>query len=112
MLTLFILHGDGRITREYSESALSAAVRDPTCTFWLDLSKPTDEEISLLLGQGTLQKIPKADIDIRQEVEVSSMPERLNESMSGVEFLDLMEFLAAQQTTPTTSAANQTTGGQ
>jgi putative heme-binding domain-containing protein len=59
-----------------------------------------DKEISLLLGQGTLQKIPQEDIEIRQEVEVSSMPERLNESMSGVEFLDLLEFLAAQQTTP------------
>jgi putative heme-binding domain-containing protein len=59
-----------------------------------------DKEISLLLGQGTLQKIPQEDIEIRQEVEVSSMPERLNESMSGIEFLDLLEFLAAQQTTP------------
>jgi len=61
-----------------------------------------DKELSLLLGQGTLQKIPLEDIEIRQEVEVSSMPERLNDSMSGVEFLDLMEFLAAQRTTPAT----------
>jgi putative heme-binding domain-containing protein len=59
-----------------------------------------DRELSLLLGQGTLQKIAKDDIDQRQEVEVSSMPERLNDSMSGAEFLDLLEFLAAQQTTP------------
>jgi hypothetical protein len=28
------------------------------------------------------------------------MPERLNESMSGNEFIDLLEYLARQQTTP------------
>lgn len=60
----------------------------------------TESHVSLLLGQGTVQQIAKADIDIRQEVEVSSMPERLNDSMSGSEFLDLLEFLAAQQTAP------------
>jgi magnesium transporter len=48
MLTLFILHGDGRVTRDYSEQVLAAALRDPTCTFWLDMLKPTDEEIALL----------------------------------------------------------------
>ena len=48
MLTLFILHGDGRVTREFSEQALVGALRDPTCTFWLDMLKPTDEEIALL----------------------------------------------------------------
>jgi magnesium transporter len=48
MLTLLILHGDGRATREYSEQALSEALRDPAATFWLDMLKPTDEEIALL----------------------------------------------------------------
>jgi putative heme-binding domain-containing protein len=71
-----------------------------------------DKVLSLLLGQGTVQKIPLEDIDIRQEVEVSSMPERLNESMSGVEFLDLMEYLAAQQNTPATAPAATNSGGQ
>jgi putative heme-binding domain-containing protein len=66
----------------------------------------SDKEISLLLGQGTVQKIPLEDIEIRQEVEVSSMPEKLNESMSGGEFLDLLEFLAAQQETPSPAPAS------
>ncbi|CAA9437350.1 MAG: Magnesium and cobalt transport protein CorA [uncultured Phycisphaerae bacterium] len=48
MLTLFILHEGGRVTRDYSQEALQAALRDPTCTFWLDMLKPTDEEIALL----------------------------------------------------------------
>lgn len=48
MLTLLVLHGDGRVTREFSTPALAAALRDPACTFWLDLHKPTDDEISLL----------------------------------------------------------------
>ncbi len=72
-----------------------------------------DEELSLLLGQGTVQKIPQEDIEIRQEVEVSSMPEKLHESMSGLEFLDLMEFLSAQQTAPATPAPTAgSTGGR
>jgi hypothetical protein len=73
----------------------------------------TEQEISLLLGQGTVQKIPRDDIEIRQEVEVSSMPERLHESMSGLEFLDLLEFLSAQQTEPVaTGATTGSSGGK
>ena len=48
MLTLNILHEGGRVTREYSQAALQAALRDPSCVFWLDMLKPTDEEIALL----------------------------------------------------------------
>jgi putative heme-binding domain-containing protein len=62
-----------------------------------------DREVSLLVGQGTVQKIPKEHIQELRQVDVSSMPERLNESMSGNEFLDLLEFLARQQTTPEAS---------
>jgi putative heme-binding domain-containing protein len=73
----------------------------------------TKQEISLLLGQGTVQKIPRDDIEIRQEVEVSSMPERLHESMSGLEFLDLLEFLSDQQTEPVaTGATTGSSGGK
>jgi len=64
----------------------------------------TDDELSLLVGQGTLQKIPQDEIDVREEVEVSSMPEHLHEGLSGIEFLDLLKFLAAQQTAPTPPA--------
>jgi putative heme-binding domain-containing protein len=63
-----------------------------------------DNAISILVGQGTLQKIPQEDVDIREELDVSSMPERLQEGMSGIEFLDLLEFLAVQQTAPTPPA--------
>jgi magnesium transporter len=48
MVTLYVLHGDGTITGEFSVPTLFAALRDPTCTFWLDMLKPTDEEIALL----------------------------------------------------------------
>jgi magnesium transporter len=48
MLTLFILHADHRVTTEFSVPTLFSALRDPTCTFWLDMVKPTDEEIALL----------------------------------------------------------------
>jgi putative heme-binding domain-containing protein len=76
--------------------------------------KEDDKELTLVVGQGTLQKIPQEEIDIREELEVSSMPEKLHEGMSGVEFLDLLEFLAAQQTAPTPPAetADAGSGGE
>ena len=48
MLTAFIKHGNGRVVRDTSALSLTAALRDPECTFWLDMQKPTDEEIGLL----------------------------------------------------------------
>src|SRR4051812_812091 len=47
MLTSFILD-DGRISRDASPEALSRAIRDPDAVFWLDMHKPTDEELALL----------------------------------------------------------------
>ncbi|MCC6491461.1 MAG: HEAT repeat domain-containing protein [Pirellulales bacterium] len=64
------------------------------------LAEENQQHLSLVLGDGKMEKIPVADVEIRQTVEVSSMPERLNESMSGVELLDLLAFLSLQQTTP------------
>ncbi|RIK72397.1 MAG: heme-binding protein, partial [Planctomycetota bacterium] len=64
------------------------------------LAQENQTELSLVMGDGTTVKIPLEDIEIRQTVDVSSMPERLNESMSGIELLDLLAFLSAQQTTP------------
>jgi magnesium transporter len=48
MLTLYVLNGDGMVTSDFSTPTLFAALRDPKATFWLDMSKPTDEEIALL----------------------------------------------------------------
>lgn len=48
MLTSFIKFGDGRVSTETDEKTLAAAVRDPKATFWLDMNKPTDEELAIL----------------------------------------------------------------
>jgi magnesium transporter len=48
MLTAFIKHGDGRVTRDPTPEALARAVRDPDCVFWLDMLKPGDEDLALL----------------------------------------------------------------
>ena len=48
MLTAFIKFGDGRISTDTSDENLSAALRDPAATFWLDISKPEDEEYAIL----------------------------------------------------------------
>src|SRR5262245_32369517 len=48
MLSAFIKFGDGRISTYSDEKTLHAAVRDPKAIFWLDMNKPTDEELSVL----------------------------------------------------------------
>src|SRR3954454_2411918 len=48
MLRAFIKSEDDGVVRDASPEALSAALRDKGATFWLDMSKPTDEEYALL----------------------------------------------------------------
>jgi magnesium transporter len=48
MLTAFIKFGDGTVSRDNSEANLFRAMRDPKAVFWLDMSRPTDEELYLL----------------------------------------------------------------
>jgi magnesium transporter len=48
MINAYILFGDGRISRGTEPRELSAAMRDPKARFWVDMEKPTDEELSLL----------------------------------------------------------------
>jgi magnesium transporter len=48
MLTVFIKRADGSISNDASPASLSAALKDNTTTFWLDMLNPTDEEYGLL----------------------------------------------------------------
>jgi len=48
MLSVYIRFGDGRVSQESDSSNLTAALRDPGATFWLDMTRPTDEEYALL----------------------------------------------------------------
>lgn len=48
MLSVFILNKDGSTSRDASPEAISAALHDTSCVFWVDMAKPTDEEIALL----------------------------------------------------------------
>jgi magnesium transporter len=48
MLTAVIKFGDGKISTDTDEKNLIRAMRDPKSVFWLDMSKPTDEELYLL----------------------------------------------------------------
>jgi magnesium transporter len=48
MLRAFIKYADGRTSKDSSVASLRGAVADRGCVFWLDMSKPDDEEYSLL----------------------------------------------------------------
>jgi len=48
MLTAFIKYGDGSVSMETTPQALTRAIRDAKAVFWLDMSKPTDEELGYL----------------------------------------------------------------
>ncbi|HEX8343005.1 MAG TPA: CorA family divalent cation transporter, partial [Tepidisphaeraceae bacterium] len=48
MLSAFIQFGDGSISMQSDEPTLLKALRDPRATFWLDMDKPSDDELALL----------------------------------------------------------------
>src|SRR6266568_6396575 len=48
MLTAFARFGDGKINRDTTPQALSAALGDPQARLWLDMENPSAEELSLL----------------------------------------------------------------
>jgi magnesium transporter len=48
MLSAFIRFGDGKISTQTDNATLSSALRDSKSVFWLDINKPTEEELSIL----------------------------------------------------------------
>lgn len=53
--------------------------------------------VTVVLGGGTKQVVKKENIAVRQTLKVSSMPDGLAEGLSPEEFIDLVEYLAAQK---------------
>jgi putative heme-binding domain-containing protein len=56
-----------------------------------------DRRLTLVLGSGQQQVIHKSQIARRDALRLSSMPDGLAQTMSAQEFLDLIEYLAAQR---------------
>ena len=48
MVEAYIVFGDGRVSTDAGDASLAAAIRDPKARFWVDMEKPTDEELALL----------------------------------------------------------------
>ncbi|HEX2971900.1 MAG TPA: magnesium/cobalt transporter CorA [Tepidisphaeraceae bacterium] len=48
MITAFIQFSDKRVSKDADPKTLAAALRDPGARFWVDMEKPTEDEISLL----------------------------------------------------------------
>lgn len=58
----------------------------------------TDAELTFMLPGGVSQNMKKSDLRKRETLKQSSMPEGLGNTMSGPEFLDLVEYLATLKT--------------
>ena len=56
-----------------------------------------DQSVTMILGAGVKQVVKKSNIQTRQTLNVSSMPDGLAEGLSAEEFLDLIEYLSAQK---------------
>lgn len=48
MITAFIQFSDKRASKEADPKTLAAALRDPGARFWVDIEKPTEDEIAIL----------------------------------------------------------------
>ena len=48
MVNVFIRTGEGRIITEHDPACLASALKDPKAVFWVDMDKPTEEELGLL----------------------------------------------------------------
>ncbi len=48
MVFAYIRFGDGTISTDTDESTLLRAIRDPKAIFWLDMDRPSDDELALL----------------------------------------------------------------
>ncbi|MCY2952714.1 MAG: magnesium/cobalt transporter CorA [Planctomycetota bacterium] len=48
MITAYIIYGDGRVSTSTEPHDLATAIRDPKARFWVDMERPTDEEIAIL----------------------------------------------------------------
>ena len=61
------------------------------------IAKETTELLTMVIGAGKLQEIAVDSIEERRNINVSSMPENLHESISAKEFVDLLQYLKEQK---------------
>ncbi len=66
-------------------------------TFTGFILKETDQALLLGTSLGKTEEVLKKDIDIRKEMNASSMPEGLIKTIAPSEFLDLLEYLVIQR---------------
>ncbi len=48
MLSVFILHPDGRVIVDTDRKTIAAALKDTNCTFWVDMDQPTEDDYCIL----------------------------------------------------------------
>lgn len=89
-----ILEPNAKIDPAYATTLLELQDGSTVAGF---VSSETDAEVVIKAAGGVEQKVAKANIKKRDTQKVSSMPEGLANAMSPAEFLDLIEFLAAQK---------------
>jgi putative heme-binding domain-containing protein len=92
-----ILEPNAKIAKGFETTNLTAGDGHALTGFIIAETKTT---LSVRLGPGVVQEMKKSDIKKREPIRQSSMPDGLSGTMAPQEFLDLVEFLAAQKAAP------------
>src|SRR5439155_16874391 len=92
-----ILEPNAKIAKGYETTNLTAGDGHALTGF---ITAETSTTLTVRLGPGIVQELKKSDIQKRETIRQSSMPDGLSGTMAPQEFLDLVEFLASQKATP------------
>lgn len=89
-----VIHPNAKVDPKYHTVNISTG---DGSAFTGYVEKENDKTVTLRVGTETLEKIEKRNITTRETVKASAMPDGLAATMSGQDFVDLLEFLAAQK---------------
>lgn len=92
-----ILEPNARIAKGFELTNLTAGDGHALTGF---VTAETKTTLTMRVGPGVVQEMNKSDIKKRDTIRQSPMPDGLSGTMAPQEFLDLVEFLAAQKMAP------------
>ena len=89
-----VVHPNAKVDPKYYMVNLSTRSGDAFTGY---VESEEEKTVTLRMGAEMTQKIEKRSITTRETVKSSAMPDGLAATISGQDFVDLLEFLAAQK---------------